>query len=88
MELTIQGNLRTLRARLFDQDKGAHRIADRTIDFYADSELIGSAVTDESGEATLEPPARYRDGEHTFEARFVGDDFYMASSHERRASEL
>jgi hypothetical protein len=81
-ELTVsgQGKNRTLTARLFDRDTTTDGVADRTIDFSADGELIGSATTDGSGVATLKPPPRYRSGKHDFEARFDGDDYYRSSS--------
>jgi thermitase len=52
----------------------------RTIEFYADGDHIGSAVTNEDGVATLRPPPRYRGGRFEFEAIFEGDDFYSGSS--------
>jgi Tol biopolymer transport system component len=82
LELTVagNGNNRTLKARLSDRDTPSHGVADRTIDFYADGELIGSGTTDEDGIATLKPPPRYRGGKHDFEARFEGDDHYLRAT--------
>ena len=56
------------------------KVFGRTLDFYADGELIGSADTNSDGVATLRVPPRYRGGSHEFEARFQGDSFYLASS--------
>jgi subtilisin family serine protease len=80
-ELTVsgRGKNRTLTARLFDRDTTTDGIEDRTIDFYADGELIGSATTGGNGVATLEVPPRFRGGKHDFEARFTGDDYYRPS---------
>lgn len=75
-----QGNDdRTLTARLSDADSAAG-IAGRTVDFYAEGELIGSASTDDSGIATIELPPRYKNRDVTFEARFASDTFYLPSS--------
>jgi hypothetical protein len=81
LELTIEGkgNKRTLTARLTDRDTPETGIAERTIDLYADGELMGSAITNANGVATLQPPSRYRGGKHDFEARFEGDDYYLES---------
>lgn len=79
LELIVQGKNNTLRARLSDADKGSSWIARRAIDFYADEEFIGSATTDEKGVANLKLPPRFRGGNHNFEARFDGDDYYAGS---------
>lgn len=81
-ELTVEGkgNKRSLTARLSDHDMPLEGIASRTIDFYADSELIGSVTTDDNGVATLNPPPRFRGGKHDFEVRYEGDDYYRPSS--------
>lgn len=68
----------TLTAELIDPDSAA-AIADRTIEFFAGDELIGTATTDQNGVATLEVPPRYKD-EDELEARFSVDEFYLTSS--------
>lgn len=75
-----KGKARTLTAYLSDLDSSGSGVAGTTIDFYADGELIGSAVTDVSGNAKLEAPPRYRGGTHDFAAIFDGDDYYRPSS--------
>jgi hypothetical protein len=84
MTLSVEGQgiNRILEARLFAFDDPASGIAGRTVDFYADGEAIGSAITDDEGVAALVAPPRYRGGPHTFEARFEGDDEYMSASAE------
>lgn len=77
-----KGKNRALTARLGDPDADAG-IAGRTIDFYVDGNLIGSATTDAEGRATLQAPPGHRGGSHDFEARFSGDDYYFASSDRR-----
>ena len=81
LALTIEGkgSQTTLRAVLSDGDSGAG-IAGRSIAFFADGEAIGEAVTDDAGVATLAPPPRYRGGNRTYEARFDGDRYYLAST--------
>lgn len=74
-----RGSNRTLTARLADRDAPSDGIGGRTIDFYADGELIGWAATNDNGVATMKPPPRYRGGKYDFEARFEGDDYYRAS---------
>jgi outer membrane protein assembly factor BamB len=85
LELTVEGagNKRTVIARLTDRDTSTDGIAGRTVEFYADGDLIGSAITGDDGVATLKPPSRYRGGKHDFEARFTGDDHYRSSSGHR-----
>jgi dienelactone hydrolase len=82
MTLSVEGRgiNRTLVSRLFLSDDPASGIPGRTVDFYADGQAIGSAITNEDGVATLTAPPGYRGGKHTFEARFEGDDQYMGSS--------
>jgi hypothetical protein len=77
LSLSGKGKQRRLIARLSDRDAPAQGIAERTIDFYADGRLLGSAVTDQDGIAALANPPK---GKHVFEARFAGDDYYLGSS--------
>jgi len=67
-------------AAILDQVDGDGGIGGRTITFYADGELIGSATTDGGGFASIEVPAEYRNGEATFEARFAGDDYFLSAA--------
>ena len=81
LALTIQGksSQTTLRALLSDADSGAG-IGGRSIAFFADGQQMGTAVTDGAGVADFAPPARYRGGNRTYEARFDGDRYYEAST--------
>ena len=85
IELTVQGQDEdmTLEARLTELDPPRNPIAGRTIDFYSDSELIGSGVTDSDGIAAVPVPARHRGANRTYEAVFEGDDSYRSSSDSR-----
>ncbi|HWL65554.1 MAG TPA: carboxypeptidase-like regulatory domain-containing protein [Actinomycetota bacterium] len=75
-----QGSNRSLSARLSDLDSPADGLAGRTISFYANSELIGSAVTDANGVAQIAIPAGHRGAKRTFGAAFAGDDFFLPSA--------
>lgn len=81
LELRVEGsgNKRALTAHLMDRDTPSAGIEGRTVHFYADGELIGSATTDGNGVATVNVPPRYRGGKRDFEARFTGDDHYRSS---------
>ena len=63
---------------LSDADS-ARGVGGRTVNFYADGQLIGSATTDEYGVATLDVPDGYNKNSD-FEARFEGDDYYLSSA--------
>ncbi len=52
----------------------------QTIEFFADGESLGSATTDDGGEASLYLEGRHRSGRYTFEAVFAGNDDYEGSS--------
>ena len=75
-----QGSNRALVSRLYLADDPATGVAGRTISFYANGELIDTAMTDEDGVATVVVPARNRGSKQTFEARFAGDDQYTGAS--------
>ena len=81
LSLAIDGknSKRTLVARLTDRDSGAG-IAGRTIEFFSDGASLGTATTNEDGVATTDA----RPGTRSFEARFSGDDYYVASSAQQR----
>lgn len=85
LELSVAGSGRdmTLTARLTTHDSPPEAIAEKTIVFYSDRELIGSADTDESGIATVGIPPDHRGANRTYKAIFEGDDFYLGSSDER-----
>lgn len=68
---------RVLTAQLTDDD--AAPIDGRTISFYGDGELLGTAVT-EDGTATLPVDGKFRGGNRSFSAEFAGDDTYDPSS--------
>ena len=82
MSLTVAGNgsSKRLDARLFLADDPATGIGGQTVEFFADGEKIGSAVTSGDGTATLALPARLRGGKHEFEVRFLGTDDFGSSS--------
>lgn len=69
----------SLTAILADPDDSAG-LEGRTVSFYADGELIGTATTDANGFATIEVPEEYRKSKNGFEARFEGDDYYLGSA--------
>lgn len=85
LELTVpgRGQEMTLSARLTAVGSSAEGIADRTIDFYSDGELIGSVQTDSDGVAAITLPPHHRGANRTYEAVFTGDDVYLGSSDER-----
>lgn len=85
LELWVQGedDAKILRARLTDLDTSSKGISNRTIHFYSDGELIGSAATDADGLASVALPPRHRGNNRTYKAVFDGDDFYLMSSAER-----
>ena len=74
-----KGSKKALVASLLDSDSG-EGVADRSIEFFANGDPIGSSTTDGEGNASIDLPPRYRGARHTFEARFSGDDFYRPSS--------
>lgn len=75
---------RVLTAELTDTDSAP--ISGRTITFYGDGDVLGSAETDEAGVATLPVGAgKFRGGSRTFTAEFAGDDAYEASSAQARS---
>lgn len=75
-----QGVNRILSARLYRADDPTIPIVGRSVDFYAEGVVIGSAITDASGGASLAVPPGYRGGPRDFEVRFTGDDDYAGSS--------
>ena len=70
---------RTLTATVSDPD-GSSFVAGRIVSFYSDGELMGTAVTNDQGIAVFNTPHNYAYGHRVYEARFAGDDFYIASS--------
>lgn len=87
VELTVEGrgNDRVVRAQLTDHDDAHAGIAGRIIDFFADARPIGSGTTDGDGDASVNPPPRYRGQNTTFEARFTGGDYYNGSTDSQEA---
>jgi hypothetical protein len=83
LSLSVSGNgpKRQLAAVLTDAETGSG-IAGKTIEFYADGNAIGTAVTDASGRANLAPPRAYSTGKRTYRADFGGDAEYGAASAE------
>ena len=80
LDLVVHGNgrRRALIATLTDFDSGAG-IGGRAVRFFGDGELIGTATTDADGVARLLAPNGFRGGHIRFEARFVGDRYFLAS---------
>jgi hypothetical protein len=73
-----RGANRTLSAALYDSDS-AVGLAGREVSFFADGKLVGTAVTDDAGKATIAaPPASGKKA--AFEASFAGDELYRPSS--------
>lgn len=88
LSLTLQGKnngQRELVALLRDHDNPDNTLSGRTIEFTADGVAIGSATTDAAGIARLTLAGRFRGGKHTYEARFGGDERYIASSDRRES---
>jgi hypothetical protein len=77
--LTSSGGKRPLTAALVDADSFAP-LGGRTIQFTANGEGVGSAVTNEDGVASMEAPKRYRGKGVVFTATFAADGFYLQSS--------
>ena len=80
LAVTGKGSKRQLVAELTDADSPSSGIADRLIEFFAGSDKVGEARTNNNGRASIDMPSRYQGGHHNFEARFAGDDYYKASS--------
>ena len=80
MTLSVEGkgSKRVLTAVLSETDS-REPIAGRTVSFYANDVLIGSAVTAGSGIATLNAPSGYKGDSFTFRAVFEGDLAYLPS---------
>ncbi|MBW3594875.1 MAG: Ig-like domain-containing protein [Actinobacteria bacterium] len=79
LDVSGKNSKRQLVATLTDHDSGGG-IVDRTIEFFEGGKSIGSATTNSDGIATIDARAGNRD----FEARFDGDDYYLASSAQQR----
>ena len=79
LDINGKNSKRTLIATLTDRDSGAG-VAGRSIGFFADGESLGPATTDARGVAAIEGRA----GSRSFEARFDGDGYYLASSAQQR----
>jgi serine protease AprX len=77
---TVQGagSNKTVGAQLVTVD-GSQPVEGRTIAFFADGELIGEAVTDATGTASLAVPPQKRSSKTVFCATFNGDDTYAGS---------
>jgi hypothetical protein len=71
------GSKRTVTATLTADGTG---VAGKTIQFFADGVAIGSATTNTSGAATINPPSTYRSSKTVFGACFAGDGGYSGSS--------
>lgn len=81
LTLAINGNgsKRTLTATLTDRDSGAG-LAGKKVTFFEDGQAIATSETNGQGVAT----APGKPGKRTFEARFDGDPYYLASSAQQR----
>ena len=78
LETRGQGSSKTLVATLVDGDGSP--IEGRTISFASEGRVIGTAVTDAAGVASLAIPTQYRSSKSTFTASFCGDDYYLATN--------
>lgn len=70
------GTTRTLTAQLVDEDSPSGGLASRTIDFFVDGVLAGSAPTNAQGTASLEVTGKQATGSHVYRAEFAGDRYY------------
>lgn len=77
LTLDLARKERTLRAILQDMDSGAG-VAGRRVVFYYKDEVVGTAVTDDSGVAELEVEGAR--AEPHLRAAFEGDDHYLVST--------
>ena len=82
LELRVEGKggKRRMIARLADQDSNSSGVGGRTVTFLSDGYVIGTATTDSDGVARFDPAGRQQGGNHTYEARFEGDDYYLRST--------
>jgi hypothetical protein len=78
LDVAGQGANRTLTATLTD-DRG-RPLEERTVHFFGDGTLIGSAKTDGAGRALLAAPPRARGNDTQFTATFAGDHQHHPSS--------
>ena len=79
LSVTGAGSNRVLTALLTESASGAG-IAGRTITFSGDGTTLGTAVTNDAGQATLPVPGRFRGGNHEFTATFAGDTEFQGST--------
>ncbi|MCA1681468.1 MAG: hypothetical protein LC777_22235, partial [Actinobacteria bacterium] len=76
LKVTGKAGKRVLAARLFDEDSPASGVGGRTLLFYANGVLVGTAITASDGSAQLKVPAKYQKGGVSFRVAFAGDDYY------------
>lgn len=74
------GPSRTLTALVTDADDTSFGVADGVVAFYADGEYIGEGTTNEDGTVTFTVPQRYRGGNRSYTASFVGNVLFSGSS--------
>lgn len=78
MAVTGHGASRVVTARLTDDEHNS--IRGMPVAFYVDGSLIGSAVTDATGRASLKPPSPYRGDHFTFTGEFSNNGYYEGST--------
>jgi serine protease AprX len=78
-----RGTGRTLTATLTDADSEGTALAGRVVEFFVDGRSLGTAVTNESGQATVSVKAKNAASQQTFRAVFAGDDLYQGTSAEQ-----
>jgi hypothetical protein len=83
LQVTGKGSKAGLTARLADEDSD-EGLAGLVVEFFADGESLGSATTGSDGSAAMGLPARFRNGHHSYEAVFEGNDFFFGSRDQRQ----
>lgn len=78
MDIAGRGSQRILSLILFDEDS-TEGIAGRSIEIYADGVFVETVETDREGRAVSELGPRHRGGHHLFEAKFLGDTYFLGS---------
>jgi hypothetical protein len=86
MSLTVSGKRSrpVLTATLVDADQPMSALSGREVTFYADGAIIGTAVTDDRGQAQLSPakPLKGSSRDPVYRAVFAGDGYYLGSEAE------
>ena len=80
LQRTGVGTSARLVARLLDSDSPGDAVAQRIVQFTANSSELGADITDGGGYADVAIPGAFRGGRHTFRASFPGDEWFEPGS--------